>query len=65
MFSHVFMSVSDFDRALNFYGPVMDALGIELRLCEPGKPWAGWHSAGKDRPFFFICKPHDGQPHHA
>jgi len=65
VFSHIFVSVSDFDRALNFYRPVMDSLGVEMRFCEPDKPWAGWHSADGERPFFVICKPHDGQPHHS
>ena len=50
MFSHVFFSVSDFDRALAFYDAVMDGLGLERRFCEPAKPWAGWHSAGRARP---------------
>jgi catechol 2,3-dioxygenase-like lactoylglutathione lyase family enzyme len=63
MFSHIFVSVSDFDRALIFFRPVMDSLGIEERFCEPEKPWAGWHSAGGERPLFVICKPHDGRPH--
>ncbi|MET0542284.1 MAG: VOC family protein [Variovorax sp.] len=63
MFSHVFVSVGDFDRALNFYQPVMSSLGVELRFCEDGRPWAGWHSAGRERPFFVICKPYDGRPH--
>lgn len=63
MFSHVVVSVTDFDRALAFYGPVMDGLGLELRFCERDKPWAGWHSEGRSRPFFVICKPHDGRPH--
>ncbi|AGU47403.1 tetratricopeptide repeat-containing protein [Variovorax paradoxus B4] len=31
MFSHVFVSVTDFERALRFYSAVMDALDIELR----------------------------------
>ncbi|MNK52271.1 Glyoxalase-like domain protein [compost metagenome] len=65
MFSHVFFSVSDFDRALAFYDAVMDGLGLERRFCEPAKPWAGWHSAGRARPFFVICQPHDGRPHDA
>jgi lactoylglutathione lyase len=65
VFSHIFMSVSDFDRAFNFYRPLMNSLGVELRFCDHEKPWAGWHSAGKERPFFVICKPHNGQPHHA
>ena len=64
MFSHIFVSVSDFERALRFYDAVMGSLGIELRFCGRGKPWAGWHSAGETRPFFVICKPFNGQPHH-
>jgi len=65
VFSHVFTSVTDFDRALAFYEPLMAALGVEARFCERDVPWAGWHSAGGARPLFVICKPYDGQPHHA
>ena len=32
MFSHVFVSVTDFERALAFYTPLMQALGLELRF---------------------------------
>ncbi len=63
MFSHVFVSVGDFDRALGFYRPLMESLGLGLRFCEPDKPWAGWHGAGGERPLFVICKPYDGRPH--
>ncbi|MDZ4358146.1 MAG: hypothetical protein U1B84_17290 [Variovorax sp.] len=35
MLSHVFFSVSDFDRALAFYGAVMDGLGLERRFRDP------------------------------
>lgn len=63
MFSHIFVSVADFDRALKFYSAVMRALGNEARFCEPEQPWAGWHSEGRSRPYFVICKPYDGQPH--
>ncbi|CAN5474786.1 VOC family protein [soil metagenome] len=62
MFSHVFIGVTDFDRALRFYRAVMDGLGLELRFSDPAKPWAGWHSAGKARPLFVIGKPFDGGP---
>ena len=65
MFSHVFVSVGDFDRALVFYGALMQSLGIEQRFCDRDKPWAGWHSAGGARPLFVICKPYDGQLHAA
>jgi lactoylglutathione lyase len=64
MFSHIFVSVTDFARALAFYRPLMESLGVELRFCEPERPWAGWHSEDRARPFFVICKPHDGRPHH-
>ena len=64
MFSHIFVSVTDFDRAFSFYSALMEALGVELRFRERGKPWAGWHSAGRARPLFVICKPQDGQLHH-
>ena len=64
MFSHIFVSVTDFERGLVFYSAVMQVLGIEARFCEPDKPWAGWHSQGGSRPYFVICKPYDGRPHH-
>jgi catechol 2,3-dioxygenase-like lactoylglutathione lyase family enzyme len=65
MFSHVFIGVSDFERALAFYSALMDSQGIQRRFCEPGKPWAGWHSAGAARPFLLIGHPFDGKPHQA
>jgi catechol 2,3-dioxygenase-like lactoylglutathione lyase family enzyme len=65
MFSHVFVSVKDFDRAFRFYSEIMQALGNELRFHDASKPWAGWHSEGKARPLFVICHPFDGGPHEA
>lgn len=63
MFSHIFTSVRDFERAWNFYSPLMHSLGHTLRFYERDKPWAGWHSAGQARPLFVICQPYNGQPH--
>jgi catechol 2,3-dioxygenase-like lactoylglutathione lyase family enzyme len=65
MFSHVVISVGDFDRAYAFYAAVMESLGISQRFCDPGKPWAGWHSADGARPLLVIGRPHDGQAHDA
>jgi lactoylglutathione lyase len=59
MFSHVFVGVSDFDRALAFYNPLMAALGIQARFCESSRPWAGWQSQPGPRPLFLIGKPYD------
>jgi lactoylglutathione lyase len=64
MFSHIFVGVSDFDRALQFYEPLMAALGIEPRFCDRSRPWAGWQTLGGPRPLFLIGKPYDSQPPH-
>ena len=63
MFSHIFVGVSDFERALSFYQPLMDVLGVEQRFCEFDRPWAGWQSSPYPRPLFLIGRPYDGQPH--
>ena len=63
MFSHIFLGVSDFERTLAFYNPLMSALGLESRFCEPSRPWAGWQSHPGQRPLFLIGKPDDQQPH--
>jgi catechol 2,3-dioxygenase-like lactoylglutathione lyase family enzyme len=53
LFSHIFVSVTDFDRALEFYTAVMQVLGNERRFCEPAKPWAGWeYYANHDGAYF-------------
>lgn len=59
MFSHVFVGVNDFDRALGFYTPLMAVLGIEARFCERERPWAGWQSSPGPRPLFLIGTPYD------
>jgi len=65
MFSHVFVGVSDFERALAFYHPLMRALGIEARFVDASRPWAGWQSAPEPRPLFLIGTPYNRQPHAA
>ena len=61
MFSHIFIGVSDFDRALAFYNPLMTAPGIAPRFCERDRPWAGWQSTPGPRPLFLIGKPYNEQ----
>ncbi|GAA4503778.1 VOC family protein [Pseudaeromonas paramecii] len=60
MFSHVCVGISDFDRALAFYRPLLACLGIPERFCEPERPWAGWQTPGAPRPLFLIGRPLDG-----
>lgn len=64
MFSHIMIGVSDFQRALAFYQPLMHALGVQARFVEADKPWAGWQSSPDPRPLFLIGRPFDQQPHH-
>jgi lactoylglutathione lyase len=61
MFSHVILGVSDFERALAFYEPLMAALGIERRFCDRSRPWAGWQTPGAPRPLFLIGAPYNGE----
>lgn len=63
MFSHIFLGVSDFDRALAFYGPLMQLLGIDERFCDRQRPWAGWQSSPGPRPLFLIGRPYDKSAH--
>ena len=63
MFSHLFVGVRDFERALAFYRALMPVLGIAERFCEPSRPWAGWQSHPEPRPLFLIGRPYDGEPH--
>lgn len=60
MFSHVMVGVRDFDRALAFYRPVLDALGVAFRFVDEQHPWAGWQSTPGPRPLFLIGKPFEG-----
>nr|WKF60224.1 hypothetical protein HUO10_004745 [Paraburkholderia busanensis] len=62
MISHVFIGITDFDRALHFYSPVMEALRLKMKFCDRDKPWAGWMAPDAPRPLFLIGKPFDGHP---
>ena len=61
MFSHIFVGVADFERALRFYAPVMQALGQHQRFIDRTRPWAGWQTEGVARPLFLIGKPFEGE----
>lgn len=63
MFSHIMVGVTDFERALAFYKPVLDALGIQFRFQDDTRPWAGWQSTPDPRPLFLIGHPHNQQAH--
>lgn len=62
MFSHIFIGVTDFERALQFYSPLLALLGYPLKFVERERPWAGWKPADADRPLLLIGHPYDGAP---
>jgi catechol 2,3-dioxygenase-like lactoylglutathione lyase family enzyme len=59
MFSHIFVGVTDFNRAFDFYSPLMAALQLRLRFRDDTRPWAGWMRADAARPLFLIGRPFD------
>jgi len=63
MISHVFIGVSDFARAYDFYAALMPQLDLQLKFVEAEKPWAGWVSPHAPRPLFLVGAPFDGAPH--
>lgn len=62
MFSHACVGITNFERSLAFYTPLMQCLGLPQRFCDPSRPWAAWQSTPDPRPLFIIGTPYDGQP---
>ncbi|CAM4031926.1 VOC family protein [Bordetella muralis] len=62
MFSHVFIGVTDFERAMRFYDRLFSVLDIKRRFYDPEVPRVGWNPASGGRPYFVISKPFNG-PH--
>lgn len=60
MFSHVHLGTADLDRAVRFYGAVLEPLGIVQTFIDAERGWAGWKPADADRPLFVVGRPLDG-----
>jgi catechol 2,3-dioxygenase-like lactoylglutathione lyase family enzyme len=61
MLSHVFVGISDFERAFSFYSVLMETLELRLKFRDNDTCWAGWMAAGAPRPLFVISRPYDGR----
>jgi catechol 2,3-dioxygenase-like lactoylglutathione lyase family enzyme len=61
LISHVFVGVTDFQRAFQFYSSVMAELGLHLKFFDQEKQCAGWMEKGKPRPLFLIGAPFNGE----
>ncbi len=62
MLSHVYIGITDFERALAFYSAVLDTLGLTRKFSHPDQAWAGWMKPGVARPLFLIGQPFNGAP---
>lgn len=62
MLSHVFVGITDFERAFGFYAALMDSLNLKLKFRDVEAGWAGWMTSGQPRPLFVIGRPYDGNP---
>jgi len=58
--SHIFIGITDFRRAFQFYSSVMDALDLQLKFSDPERQWAGWMAHDTPRPLFLIGAPVNG-----
>ncbi len=65
MFSHIYVSVSNFGQALAFYAPIMAELGLRQRFFDLNHSWAAWQLSTGGRPLFIVGLPFNGAPHEA
>lgn len=65
MLSHVCVGISDFERALEFYGVLAEELGWAQKFADFNQGMAGWVAPGTERPLFVITHPFDGNAPHA
>ncbi|MFA9216841.1 MAG: hypothetical protein ACEQSK_07015, partial [Sphingomonadaceae bacterium] len=61
MISHVYIGITDFQRALPLYTVVLHTLGLQQKFCDVSKPWAAWQAPGQGRPLFIVGAPYEGQ----
>jgi catechol 2,3-dioxygenase-like lactoylglutathione lyase family enzyme len=61
MFSHVFIGITTFERAFDFYSSLATELGLCLKFSDADKPWAAWMPPDAPRPLLVIGAPFDGK----
>ena len=60
MISHVFIGITGYQRAWEFYSALMSSLGMTCKFADADKGWAGWMATDQPRPLFVIGKPFEG-----
>lgn len=61
MISHVFVGTNDFDRATEFYNPILRDLGWRRRHSKTLSHLVIWNPAESTRPLFVLGPPFDGK----
>jgi len=61
MISHVFIGITGYQRAFEFYSTLMDSLGMACKFADADKGWAGWMAPDQPRPLFVIGRPFEGR----
>jgi len=61
MISHSTIGISNMERALAFYAPLMKLLGHVLKFSDSEQAMAAWKPKDADRPLFIIGAPNNGK----
>lgn len=61
MFSHVTFGTNDLGRAMEFYNPLMQRLGLRRIESDPSHGLIGYGTAWDETPQFYLMKPFDGE----
>jgi len=61
MISHVTIAVSDFERALAFYGDVLEVLGLTRSYYDADIEAASFRDPKQPRPLLHLRRPFDGK----
>jgi catechol 2,3-dioxygenase-like lactoylglutathione lyase family enzyme len=62
MLFHVYVGITDFERAFGFYTALMDTLSLKLKFRDAQMGCASWMAEDQPRPLFVISRPYDGNP---
>lgn len=64
MISHITLGTNDLERATAFFGPIMEALGLQPVPMERSAPFVMWTGTESFRPAIALTRPENGEAHH-
>jgi catechol 2,3-dioxygenase-like lactoylglutathione lyase family enzyme len=60
LISHVFIGITGYQPAFEFYSALMGSLGMVCKFADADKGWAAWMAPDQPRPLFVIGTPFEG-----